>query len=352
MFFRHKKKSKAASTSGLLCSFAIFFTFFFTPSCWASRAASELSTVTAKIIDNKVQISVINTYTKNIKHTYQHEVEKLQKQRGLFLHSVSMLYKLRQRPKELLLVENTTKEHILTSFVVLNYWIKTTVKNIKLVYLQVDHIKTLLRQLNEAQAKLLALNKGLLHYKQKLDKLLANNSLGGFNASDLQGFRQQLSYNAKVSTNTRQFLENVSNPTLTPEQIKADNDFVKLNKKRLQLPQDGYIYRTYQDKRYKNKFALTYNGIVFIVLPHVQIRALADGKVLYIGAMHDYGNIIIIQHSPSWVSIISGNFEPQINLAQKVRQGEAIGQVTKNAQPIYFELDQKFNPVNLENWYH
>lgn len=317
----------------------------------ATSAAKELSIVTAQIVDNKVQISIINKYITNIHNNYELALKKLRLQRGLFLKSVSVMYKLHQKPKELLLLGDHSKDKILTSFVVFNYFLNTTLNNIKLIYLQVDHIKDLIRQLQLAKNRAHKLNDNLLTYKKKLDHLLTKHNLGGFSPQESTIFFKELQYNKLQAHRTSQLINSVSDPLRTKNDLKQDKMFYAHNYGGMYLPKSGYVYRTFHDPRYKDHLNLTYNGLVFLALPNSQIVAPAKAKVLYIGKINSYSTVILLQHSPSWISIISGDLTPCAELAQELNKGEPVATVGSNSVPVYMELDHNYKPTDLSKWY-
>lgn len=57
------------------------------------------------------------------------------------------------------------------------------------------------------------------------------------------------------------------------------------------------------------------------------VKATAAGKVVYIGALQGYGNMVIISHGDGWMSAYAHNADITVAKNQRVRQGEVIAHV-------------------------
>ncbi len=73
------------------------------------------------------------------------------------------------------------------------------------------------------------------------------------------------------------------------------------------------------------------------------ITATRDGRVMYVGDLSTYGNVVMIEHGEETRSVILGPFSPKVAQGTAVKLGDVIGQTP--ARPgsgkIYFEVRKK-----------
>jgi murein DD-endopeptidase MepM/ murein hydrolase activator NlpD len=89
-------------------------------------------------------------------------------------------------------------------------------------------------------------------------------------------------------------------------------------------------------KRTSNK-----KGVYYTVNSRQQVLAAKRGKVIYVGSMSNYGNVVMIQHANSKISVYLGKFAPKIRENSQVKQGEIIGYTDHSEQKqsnVYFEI--------------
>ena len=80
------------------------------------------------------------------------------------------------------------------------------------------------------------------------------------------------------------------------------------------------------------------------------VLAAAPGKVIYSGTgLRGYGQLIIIRHSPTYLSAYAHNSRLTVKQDQVVKQGEKIaeaGQTDTDAPKLHFEIRQQGTPVD------
>ena len=93
------------------------------------------------------------------------------------------------------------------------------------------------------------------------------------------------------------------------------------------------------------------NGILFDVstTDTNQVYAIASGKVMYVGNLSGFGELVIVDHGNNYMSIYSG-VKPGVSRGDSVNSGQEIATVSdKSSQPmggVYFELRHLGRPVN------
>lgn len=102
------------------------------------------------------------------------------------------------------------------------------------------------------------------------------------------------------------------------------------------------------------KFGGTNKGVDIAGNPGQSVVAAADGKVVYAGSgLRGYGNLVIIQHSPTFLSAYGHNQSLLVNEGQTVKRGQTIakmGNSDASRTQLHFEVRQNGKPVNPANY--
>jgi murein DD-endopeptidase MepM/ murein hydrolase activator NlpD len=128
---------------------------------------------------------------------------------------------------------------------------------------------------------------------------------------------------------------------------------------------DGEFYAPialHQDLEYQKK------GVTFTFQGKNEVRATKSGKIVYTGALANYGNVIMIDHGKDVRSVILGQFDYVVKNGDLVKDSELVGytkvhnssglgsgkiyfEVRKNnlAQNTYLLLDKKSLAKNTSN---
>ena len=90
-------------------------------------------------------------------------------------------------------------------------------------------------------------------------------------------------------------------------------------------------------------------GILFNYVANAQVKAVASGKVMYLGDLPGFGKVIIVDHGNNYMSIYSGVIS-NVKVGNSVSTGQVIANTgTKDNQPLggfYFELRHLGKPIN------
>lgn len=80
------------------------------------------------------------------------------------------------------------------------------------------------------------------------------------------------------------------------------------------------------------------------------IRATSSGQVVYAGeGLRGYGKLIIIKHSPEYISAYAHNREILVREGQAINSGQQIasmGQTDTNTPMLHFEIRKSGNPID------
>lgn len=99
-----------------------------------------------------------------------------------------------------------------------------------------------------------------------------------------------------------------------------------------------------------SKFSTANKGITFNGSLGQVVSAAADGRVVYVGSgLRGYGNLVIVQHTPVYLTAYGHNQNLLVSLGQSVKRGQAIasmGNSDTDRVKLLFELRQSGKPVN------
>jgi murein hydrolase activator len=77
------------------------------------------------------------------------------------------------------------------------------------------------------------------------------------------------------------------------------------------------------------------------------VRAPADARVAYVGALAGWGEVVILDLGPGWRAVLAGLDATSVQVGQRVADGAEVGQAAGEA---YFELRRDETPVDPAPW--
>lgn len=84
------------------------------------------------------------------------------------------------------------------------------------------------------------------------------------------------------------------------------------------------------------------------------VQAVASGRVAYVGWMHRYGVLVILEHDDGWYSLYGHNQTAFVQVGEWIRRGEAVGAAGNSGghreTGLYFELRKGQRPVDPIRW--
>lgn len=117
------------------------------------------------------------------------------------------------------------------------------------------------------------------------------------------------------------------------------------------LPVRGELSRHYGDN---TLYGATAKGITIETRIAARVVAPYDGKVVFAGPFKGYGQILIIEHSGGYHTLLSGLERVNTDVGQWLLAGEPVGVMAKptGGKPrLYFELRREGQPVNPLPWF-
>lgn len=87
-------------------------------------------------------------------------------------------------------------------------------------------------------------------------------------------------------------------------------------------------------------------GLTLAPLPGAQVVAPAAGRVVFAGPYRGYGRIVIIEHSASWTSLVTGLARVDARVGSELVGGAPLGVAGPGAPQVALELRRDGEPVN------
>ncbi|BBK29849.1 septal ring factor EnvC (AmiA/AmiB activator) [Stella humosa] len=116
------------------------------------------------------------------------------------------------------------------------------------------------------------------------------------------------------------------------------------------LPAVGSVQRSFGDDL---GFGQHSRGITLRTRPGARVVAPFDGRILFIGPFRAYGEILIIEHSDGYHSLVAGLGRTDGTVGQTVLSGEPVGVMTADGEErprLYIELRRNGTPINPQPW--
>jgi len=141
--------------------------------------------------------------------------------------------------------------------------------------------------------------------------------------------------------------------------IRQDNKikgFV-INKGRLQPPVHGHLVSRFGETENKGPISNhTKNGITIKVKDGEPVRAVFDGKVIFVGYKRGYGNMVVIDHGLHYLSVTARLEKINVKEGETVAKGDVIGTAgdiaTLFANGLYFEIRHETKPLDPLKWFN
>lgn len=135
-----------------------------------------------------------------------------------------------------------------------------------------------------------------------------------------------------------------------PIALMKGGNFAKL-KGKLTRPVSGRVAANFGTKR---TGTAKWQGMRFRAPEGAEVSACAAGTVVFSDWLRGYGNLIIVDHGNTYMSVYANNESVYVRVGDKVKQGETIATVGNSGgddEPgLYFEIRYKGKPVNPAPW--
>lgn len=135
----------------------------------------------------------------------------------------------------------------------------------------------------------------------------------------------------------------------TPEAVPAGS-FAQL-KGRLHLPARGVVSNRFGAARQEGS---TWKGLFIRAQTGGEVKAIASGRVVFADWMRGFGNLMIVDHGSSYLSIYGNNDALLRQVGDSVRGGDTVASIGNSGgnpeSGLYFELRHQGQPLDPLKW--
>ncbi len=150
----------------------------------------------------------------------------------------------------------------------------------------------------------------------------------------------------------------VPGETPRPKPVEADNAFEPVaggnfvrQKGSLRLPVRGAVSGRFGSAR---EGGGTWKGLFIRAGAGSEVKAVANGRVVFADWMRGFGNLLIVDHGDSYLSIYGNNDSLLKQVGQNIKGGETIATVGNSGgnpdSGLYFEIRHQGQPVDPMKW--
>jgi septal ring factor EnvC (AmiA/AmiB activator) len=136
-----------------------------------------------------------------------------------------------------------------------------------------------------------------------------------------------------------------------PQASEGDSPFLEL-KGRLNLPVRGELTNRFGSPRADG--GVVWKGLFISARAGEEVRAVADGRVVFADWLRGFGNLLIVDHGAAYMSLYGNNEALYKRVGDAIRGGEpvaAVGASGGNADSgLYFELRHQGRPLDPLDW--
>jgi septal ring factor EnvC (AmiA/AmiB activator) len=136
-----------------------------------------------------------------------------------------------------------------------------------------------------------------------------------------------------------------------PKASTGDSPFLEL-KGRLNLPVRGELANRFGSPR--SDGGVLWKGLFILARAGEEVRAVADGRVVFADWLRGFGNLLIVDHGDAYMSLYGNNEALYKRVGDPIRGGEpvaAVGATGGNSDSgLYFELRHQGRPLDPLDW--
>jgi len=136
-----------------------------------------------------------------------------------------------------------------------------------------------------------------------------------------------------------------------PQAPSGDSPFLDL-KGKLHLPVRGELANRFGSPRADG--GVVWKGLFIAARAGEEVRAVADGRVVFADWLRGFGNLLIVDHGDAYMSLYGNNEALYKRVGDPIRGGEpvaAVGASGGNADSgLYFELRHQGRPLDPLDW--
>lgn len=136
-----------------------------------------------------------------------------------------------------------------------------------------------------------------------------------------------------------------------PQAPSGDSPFLEL-KGKLNLPVRGELANRFGSPRADG--GVVWKGLFIVARAGDEVRAVADGRVVFADWLRGFGNLLIVDHGDAYMSLYGNNESLFKRVGDPIRGGEPVAAVGASGgntdSGLYFELRHQGRPLDPLDW--
>ncbi len=303
---------------------------------------SEIINISERMRLNELELRNLEIYKNLLKAQKTQREKQLDTYKKEISKNIISLYKLSTTSIKLLFINEQSKKDVLLSYSLLSYYTSHIKNEISKAN---DYIVLIEKNKKESKEIEKQITQNTAEIKQNIDKIKKYALNKNYTSKELEELREHNSKLIKESKNISNLILELNKKHFLKKDLETDQQILQ-EKGNFIWPNIGFLESSF--KKSKNK--LYKNGIVIVTLPHSQIVSPWDGEIIFVDNFENFNQIIIIKHSPSIYSILSGKISPIVKQLQLIKKHEPIALSNTSISTIYFEIKEKNVSVDPTLW--
>lgn len=333
----------------------------------AERAAADEAAAAAQVQAAEADLTAAQSRIRLIEQLRAEQRARLAERQGTIIGLTAALQTMARRPPALALVHQGSISdlvHIRSLFSTTLPIVRERTASLRAevvrgsnLRLQADRAVVVLDQrqddLEERRVQLAALEQGSRQQAEQLERsaMLESDRVMalGEDARDIRALMSELDRQAEI----REDLITLPGPRLRPAQpgeasAPTQRTAANTNNRRppYRLPVMGEVVEGLGEI---SAAGVRSRGLTIATQPRAQVIAPTAGRVSYAGDFRGYGQIVIIDHSGGWTTLITNLASISVQVGQVVRQGAPVGRTGDDRPTVTVELRRGGEPVDISS---
>jgi len=317
------------------------------------KLEKNIGVVASEIRSTEKQIQQSKTELKSLRQTRKKHQKQLVKENETLAEQVYAAYTLGKQERIKLLFSQQSATNMQRNLVYYQYFSNARVNLIKDVQQSIETIlstessislasQALEKNYQQLKSQKTQLSKDSARRKTIISSLDSQIKKQGGHLNQLQDEASQL----------QSLIESIETMLIeTPEPELSREAFAKMRGK-LAWPVSGKVKRLFG--RHKPLSDLLWQGIIIEAPAGRHVKAISYGRVAFADWLRGMGNLIIIDHGNSYLSLYGHNESLFKTAGEWVEPGDIISSIGnsggQNKSGLYFEIRKKGKPQNPSKW--
>lgn len=241
------------------------------------------------------------------------------------------------------------------------YISRTRAEDINILRADLERLRTIVDEVDKKTTEIISiqtkqagqkeiLEQEEIKYKELLARISKEVAKGQRKIRKLQNDERRLSRLVNKIGNRKDRSEKRNKENL-PDASLDKKTFKKL-KGQLNLPVNGEIVNSFGSPR--SKGGVTWKGLFIRASVGIDVKAIADGQVVFADWLRGFGNILIVDHGGDYMSLYGNNKILAKKVGETIHGGDIIATVGNSGgnlnSGLYFELRHKGKPFDPLKW--